>query len=185
MKVYALMLSAFLIQGCETSETKSHFNYLDITYFNVTPLAYSLRFTSSDTVFYLQFFSNYPIKGIVDGSIYYGMLKKEQSKTLDSFLTVMNFQEYKPDYRSGDLDGEEFKLYYNSTILYDSVEGDINRAPLEIRKLMGWVKEIKPLLKFNPYQGQINWNGSSLWLSPPPADTVFPKVGQWNAANEQ
>jgi hypothetical protein len=139
--------------------------------------AYSLKFTTSDTIFLSV---NFPEQG----SKYFSVIKDKQKNILDSFLHTNKFSTYDTTYIQKYLqDGISYKFYLtkDTTINWVYVYGD--EAPKELYIFANWLTNLKAQLKFYPYNGRVKFGDLKYIELPivPPPPRITPKRNKKNS----
>ena len=134
------------------TEEKRTFTSFDFTYSCAVCLSfYSIKFTQSDTIFLKQYLPRR------DNKLYYAVLKKSESKKLDSLLSHVNLGKIDSSYNNLDIDGDEYQFYINKDTIAKSVSIHGRDIPKELSDLGIWLKGMKDGLKLSPIDTVINF----------------------------
>lgn len=103
-----VFLSSALLSCSSGKKTKSHFKSIEFSYFDISPLSFTLRIRNQDSVFLRQNFS--PDKRLGNDTTYEILLTGRLKQQLDSLIDAINFSKLHPIYETGHIDGDEYEL---------------------------------------------------------------------------
>ena len=114
MRLISLLIFFFLIlTGCNSDKKpKSYFSSINFSYFDISPLSFTLNIHNQDSVFLKQSFS--PDKSLSNDKIYKTALTGKWKQHLDSLMAVIDFNKLDSVYETGHLDGDEYRLEIES-----------------------------------------------------------------------
>ncbi len=108
-----IIFSSLILTGCNSDKKpKSYFNFISFSYFDISPLSFTLNIYNQDSVFLTQNFS--PDKGLSKDKIYKTALIGKWKQQLDSLIAIINFSKLDSVYETGHLDGDEYRLEIES-----------------------------------------------------------------------
>lgn len=109
MKLIVFFLFISTLIACQNDKkTQLYFKSINFSYFDISPLSFTLKIYNQDSIFLEQKFS--PEENLKSKTIYKGMLTRKLKQQLDSLMTVINFDKLDSVYETGHLDGDEYKL---------------------------------------------------------------------------
>ena len=97
------------LTACNSDDKgRPYFKSIDFSYFDISPLSFTLKIHNQDSVFLKQNFS--PEKILRNDTTYKAVLTVKLKQQLDSLMAVVNFDKLDSAYETSHLDGDEYKL---------------------------------------------------------------------------
>lgn len=161
-----------LYASCSSEKRLSpSFTEFDFSYNDTWSSSFSIRFTPSDTVYVRQHFwyGNHIASqtDLKEGTTYIGLLNKEQTRRLDSFITHLDIKKYATWYIEDVQDGTSYDFYLKT----DSIEQSIGlygvSVPAPLLAFGQWIFETKEQLILSAVDTGIKFR-SYRPLPPPP-----------------
>jgi hypothetical protein len=116
-------------------ETKPHFKSIQFSYFDISPLAFTLRVSNQDSVFLRQSFAQDSRKGLKNDTTYHFALTGRLKQQLDSLIAVIDFGKLDTLYETGHLDGDGYQLYVENDSLKKHFRVHSTNPPKELEAI--------------------------------------------------
>jgi hypothetical protein len=147
----------------------------DFSYNDVFTTCFSIKFTSSDTVYIRQHFATISSDTPRSNTTYFALLQNSDRLKLDSLITQVNFQSLDSSYFEPYQDGIDYQFYFNNYRMYKIVRVHSNDAPSKLVSLKDWIVQTKANLKLYQLDSTINFLSVKDFLPPvvPPPKIKF------------
>ncbi len=118
--------SFLLVLTACTSDKKTtlRLNSIDFSYFDISPLSFTLKIDNQDSIFLKQHFA--PDNGLLNETTYKAVLIGGLKQQLDSLMAVINFSKLDSVYETHHIDGDEYYLY---------IEGDNFKKQFKVHSM--------------------------------------------------
>jgi hypothetical protein len=180
IRIFILMVLIGCVQvSCNEavkSSQQKETNYdFDFSYNDVFTTSFSIKFTSSDTVYIRQYFATISSDTPRSNTTYFALLQSGDRLTLDSLITQVNFQSLDSSYFEPYVDGIDYQFYFNNYSVDKIMRVHSHNAPSELAKLKDWIVQTKANLKLYQLDSTINFVSVKDFLSPvvPPPKIKF------------
>lgn len=159
MRLIALFLFLSVLAACNSDKkTTSHFNSIDFSYFDISPLSFTLKIDNQDSVFLTQHFA--PDNGLRNDTTYKAVLIEGLKQQLDSLMAVINFSKLDSVYETHHIDGDEYRLYIEGDTLKKLFKVHSMNPPKELEALKALFLKVR--MSFSPID-----TATHLSLNPP------------------
>ncbi|MFC4231004.1 hypothetical protein ACFOW1_03820 [Parasediminibacterium paludis] len=171
IRVFILMvvISYFVVSCNEAIKSSQHkvLNYdFDFSYNDVFTTCFSIKFTSSDTVYIRQHFATISSDTPRSNTTYFALLQSGDRFKLDSLITYLNFQGLDSSYFESYQDGIDYQFYFNNHSVDKRIRVHSYNAPSELVALKEWIIKKKANLKLYQLDSTINFVSAKDFLSP-------------------
>jgi hypothetical protein len=163
--IYSAILILSLI-ACSNNKSKAPTRPFDNFIFSYSAeMAYSIKFTTNDTVF---LFVSFP----KTGKKYFSTIQSKDKERLDSFLNTNRLSSFDTTYIQENLsDGVSYKFYLTKDTAVNWVFVYGKEGPKQLYTFASWLTTLKEQLKFYEYNGKVDFGNLKyieLPLVPPP-----------------
>lgn len=167
MKLTKVLLLASFLLGCDRNEQDKKTRLFEsfVFSFSAEDSAYSLKFTNTDTVFFLKSFPS-------PGGIYIGTIQEKDKNILDSLIKSKDLSKYDTTYIQNNLqDGISYKFYLTQGKFVNWVYIYGDEGPKELYAFAKWLTDLTEHLKLYPFNGKADFGDLkyiALPIVPPP-----------------
>ncbi|MEO6454066.1 MAG: hypothetical protein ABIN97_08345 [Ginsengibacter sp.] len=138
-----LFLCITLASCNSDKKSRQNFKTIDFSYFDISPLSFSLRVNDIDSIILRQDFANDTFQTLKNDTTYHALLIGKLKQQFDSLMAVINFSKLDSVYETGHLDGDEYKLYIDKDTLKRQVYVHSMTPPKELEALKELFLEIR------------------------------------------
>jgi hypothetical protein len=124
LTAFCFLLSLTLAACNSGKESRPHFKSINFSYFDISPLSFTIRVSNQDSVFLKQDFA--PDKGLQNKTTYDAVLTGGLKKQFDSLMAVINFSKIDSVHETGHIDGDTYSLY---------IEGDTLKKQFKVHSM--------------------------------------------------
>jgi hypothetical protein len=134
MRLIALFIFLSVLTACNfDKKTELHFKSIDFSYFDISPLSFTLRIDNQDSVFLKQNFAH--DSGLTNDTSYKAVIIGGLKQQLDSLIAVINFSKLDSVYETRHIDGYEYLLYIEGDTLKKQFKVHSMNPPKELEAL--------------------------------------------------
>lgn len=134
MRLIAFFVFLSVLAACNSEmKTRPHFNSIEFSYFDISPLSFTVRIQNQDSVFLKQNFA--PNKRLINDTSYKAVLTPRLKQQLDSLMAIVNFSELDTVYETGHTDGDVYRLYIEGETLKRQFKVHSISPPQELETL--------------------------------------------------